>query len=73
MTLDRFHVEMEDISMFLLERSVDYSLWEEISYDDLKENILADLPEEKQKLFFGVIRNGGTFKLNDYYYRVISD
>ncbi|MCH8157582.1 MAG: hypothetical protein IID18_07515 [Nitrospinae bacterium] len=73
MTMDQFHIEMEDISPFTLERSADYSFWEEVSSDELKENVLAGLPEEKQKLFFGVIRNGGAFKLADYYYRIKAD
>lgn len=73
MTMDQFHIEMEDISSFPLERSADYSFWEEVSFDELKENVLAGLTEEKLKLFFGVIRNGGAFKLTDYYYRIKAD
>ena len=73
MTIDQFHIEMEDISPFPLERSADYFFWEETSFDELKENILVNLPEEKQKVFFGVVRNGGTFRLADYYYRIKTD
>ena len=73
MTTDRFHIEMEDISPFPLERSADYFFWEETSFDELKKNILVNLPEEKQKLFFGVVRNGGTCRLTDYYYRIKTD
>jgi len=29
MTEDQFHIEMEDISTYPLQRSVDYSFWEE--------------------------------------------
>ncbi len=47
MTIDRFHIEMEDISPFPLERSTDYSFWEETSFDELKEHILVNLTEEK--------------------------
>ena len=73
MTTDQFHVEMEDISPFPLERSADYSFWEEISFDELRESILVNLTEEKQKLFFGVVRNGVTCRLTDYYYRIKTD
>jgi hypothetical protein len=64
---------MEDISPFPLERSADYSFWEETSFEELKENILVNLPEEKQKVFFGVVRNGSAFRLKDYYYRIKTD
>ena len=47
MTTDQFHIEMEDISPFPLERSADYSFWEETSFEELKENILVNLTEEK--------------------------
>ena len=70
MTTDQFHIEMEDISPFPLERSADYSFWEETSFEELTENILVNLTEEKQKLFFGVVRNGSTFRLTNYYYRI---
>ncbi len=70
MTEDQFHVEMEDISSYPLERSADYSFWEEISFTELNENILTELPEDKLKTFLGVIRNGSAFKLNDYFYRI---
>ena len=30
MTKDQFHIEMEDISMYPLERSTDYYIWEEV-------------------------------------------
>lgn len=73
MIMDRFHIEMEDISLFPLERSADYSFWEDISFDDLQKKVLTDLPEEKQKVFFGVVRNGGVFKLKDHYYRIKTD
>ena len=73
MAKDQFHVEMEDISMYPLERSADYYFWEEISFIELNENILINLSNDKLKTFFGVVRNGGAFKLNDYYYRIRTD
>ena len=73
MAKDQFHVEMEDISMYPLERSADYYFWEEISFIELNENILIKLSNEKLKTFFSVVRNGGAFKLNDYYYRISTD
>ena len=73
MAKDQFHIEMEDISMYPLERSADYYFWEEISFIELNENTLINLSNDKLKTFFGVIRNGGAFKLNDYYYRIRTD
>ena len=73
MARDQFNIKMEDISMYPLERSADYSFWEEISFIELNESVLVNLPDEKLKTFFGVIRNGGAFKLNNYFYRINAD
>ena len=70
---DHFHIEMEDISMYPLERSADYYFWEEVSFIELKESTLTKLSDEKLKTFFGVIRNGSTFKLDNYFYRINAD
>lgn len=69
MRKDRHHIEMEDISSFLIERSEDYLVWEEVSAEEV-EKALDSLPEEKQKLFLGVIRNGSPYKLGDLYYKI---
>ena len=73
MTKDQFHIEMEDISNYPLERSSDYNFWEGISFSELNENVLTKLSDEKLKTFFGVLRNGSAFKLNDYFYRISTD
>ena len=70
MTEDQFHIEMEDISTYPLQRSVDYSFWEEITFEDLQTSILATLTDEKLKTFLGVVRNGSAFKLGEYFYRI---
>ena len=70
MTQDQYHIEMEDISKYPLQRSADYSFWEEISFEELQKTILAELTEEKLKTFLGVVRNGSAFKLGDYFYRI---
>ncbi|MDA0692490.1 MAG: hypothetical protein O3A78_09625 [Nitrospinae bacterium] len=70
MVEDQFHIEMEEISEFSVERSADDSFWEEISHEEILGQVLANLPEEKIKRFFGVVRNGGAFKLGDYFYRI---
>ena len=70
---DQFHIEMEDISMYPLERSTDYYFWEEISFVELNENILSKLSGEKLKTFLSAIRNGSAFKLNNYFYRISTD
>ena len=73
MTRNQFDIDMEDISMYPLERSSDYYFWEEISFTELNESVLIKLSNEKLKTFFGVIRNGGAFKLNGYFYRISTD
>ena len=73
MTEDQFHVEMEDISTYPLQRSADYSFWEEITFEDLQTSILATLIDEKLKTFLGVVRNGSAFKLGEYFYRIKTD
>jgi len=73
MTEDQFHIEMEDISTYPLQRSADYSFWEEITFEDLQTSILATLTDEKLKTFLGVVRNGGAFKLDEYFYRINAD
>ena len=70
MTEDQFHIEMEDISTYPLQRSADYSFWEEITFKDLQTTILATLTDEKLKTFLGVVRNGSAFKLGEYFYRI---
>jgi len=70
MTPDHYHIEMEDISKYPLQRSADYSFWEEISFEELQKTILAKLTDEKLKTFLGVVRNGSAFKLGDYFYRI---
>ena len=73
MTEDKFHIEMEDISTYPLQRSVDYSFWEEIIFEDLQKSVLATLTDEKLKTFLGVVRNGSAFKLGEYFYRINAD
>ena len=73
MTNDQFNIEMEDISMYPLERSVDYYFWEEVSFAELNETILTKLSDEKLKTFLGVIRNGSAFKLDNYFYRISAE
>ncbi len=70
MVADKHHIEMEDISGFAIERSADYSFWEDISHDALNEEVLKNLPEATLKTFLGVVRSGSAIKLHDYFYRI---
>ena len=67
---DKNKIEMEDISAFPLERSANHRQWEEITYSELKGEVLEGLMEEKLKCFLRVVRSGRPFKLADYYYRI---
>ena len=67
---DKNNIEMEDISSFQLERSMNHNNWEEISYQEVEEQFFEGLSEEKIKCFLRVVRSGSPFKLNDYFYRI---
>ena len=67
---DKNNIEMEDISSFQLERSINHCNWEKISYKEVEEQIFKELPEDKIKCFLRVVRSGSPFKLNDYFYRI---
>ena len=73
MTEDQYHIEMEDISAYPLERSADYAFWEKINFEDLQTSVLDKLSNEKLKTFLGVVRNGSAFKLDEYFYRINAD
>jgi len=70
MVKDQFHIEMESIEDFLIEKSADNSFWEDVSNEEVCNEVLADLSDAKKKTFLGVVRNGGAFKLGDYFYRI---
>lgn len=70
MVEDQFHIEMESIEDFLIEKSADNSFWEDVSNEEVFNKVLAGLSEGKIKTFLGVVRNGGAFKLGDYFYRI---
>lgn len=70
MVEDQFHIEMENIENFLIEKSADNSFWEDVNKEDVFNKVLAGLSEGKIKTFLGVVRNGGAFKLGDYFYRI---
>jgi hypothetical protein len=72
MVKDKFHIEMESIDDFLIEKSADNSFWEDVINEDVINKVLAGQTEGKIKTFLGVVRNGGAFKLGDYFYRIKS-
>ena len=67
---DKNYIEMEDISTFPLERSLNHKDWEDVPYLELKEQELEDLAEEKLKCFLRVVRSGSPFKLGRNFYRI---
>ena len=67
---DKNNIEMEDISTFQLERSINHNNWDEISYKEVREQIFEGLSEEKIKCFLRVLRSGSPFKLDDYFFRI---
>ena len=73
MVKDQFHIEMENVEDFLIEKSADNSFWEEVRNEEIFNEIFAGLSEAKIRTFLGVVRNGGTFKLSDDFYRIKAD
>ncbi len=66
---DSHHIEMEDISRFPLEQSYDCVDWEKIDQEEM-DQILDALPDDKVKMFLGVLRSGSFPRLGDAYYRI---
>jgi hypothetical protein len=69
---DKYNIEMEDISSFPLERSLDFLSWEDISYQGLVETVLIGLDDDQAHRLCRVVRGGSPFKLSDYFYRIKS-
>ncbi len=67
---DKYNIEIEDISKFPLERSVDFLSWEDISYQDLLEQVLKNLDDAQAHRFCEVVRSGSPFQLSDTFYRI---
>ncbi len=69
MRKDNYHIAMEDLSAFSLERSAECEDWEEISHEELNA-VLDTVSEEKAKTFLGVVRNGSFCQLQGWFYRI---
>jgi len=70
MVEDQFYIEMENVAGFLIEKSADNSFWQDVSNEEVFNKVLAGLSKAKIKTFLGVVRNGGAFKLGNYFYRI---
>ncbi len=69
MRKDSYHIEMDDLTRFPLERSGDCENWEDVSQEEL-DALLDKVDEEKAKNFLAVVRGGGFSKLEGYFYRI---
>ena len=67
---DKYNIEMEDISSFALQQSKDFFFWEDISYQDLLEQVLKNLDDDQARRFCGVVRSGSPFQLKETIYRI---
>ena len=67
---DKYNIEMEDISNFALQQSKDFFFWEDISYQELLEQVLKNLDDDQARRFCGVVRSGSPFKLEETLYRI---
>lgn len=66
---DSFHIEMDNLSRFTIERSADGEEWEDISHEELDE-LLDQVIEGKAKTFLSVVRGGGISLLGGNFYRI---
>ena len=69
MSKDSYHIEMDDLSRFPLERSGDCESWEDVSQEEL-DAVLDNVDEDKAKNFLAVARGGSYSKLEGYFYRI---
>ena len=67
---DNYNIEMQDISSFALQQSKDFFFWEDISYQDLLEQVLKNLDDDQARRFCGVVRSGSPFQLKETLYRI---
>jgi hypothetical protein len=69
MRKDSYHIEMDNLSRFPLERSGDCESWEDVSQEEL-DALLDKVDENKAKNFLAVVRGGSFSRLEGYYYRI---
>ena len=69
MRKDSYHIEMDNLSRFPLERSGDCESWEDVSQEEL-DAILDKVDDEKAKNFLAVVRGGSFSRLEGYFYRI---
>lgn len=69
MRKDSYHIEMDNLSRFPIERSGDCESWEGVPQEEL-DAILDKVDEDKAKNFLAVVRGGSFSKLEGYFYRI---
>jgi len=69
MRKDSYHIEMDNLSRFPIERSGDCESWEDVSQEEL-DALLDKVDELKVKNFLAVVRGGSFSKLEGYFYRI---
>lgn len=69
MRTDRYHIEMDNLSRFPIERSTDCENWEDVSQEEL-DALLDNADENKAKNFLAVVRGGSFSRLEGYFYRI---
>jgi hypothetical protein len=69
MRKDSYHIEMDNLSHFPIERSGDCENWEDVSHEEL-DALLDKVDDEKAKNFLAVVRGGSFSRLAGYFYRI---
>ena len=69
MRKDSYHIEMDDLTRFPLEKSGDCENWEDVSHEEL-DTVLDEVDEERAKNFLAVVRGGSLSKLQGWFYRI---
>ena len=69
MRKDRYHIELDNVSRFPIERSRDCEEWEEVTHIEL-DDLLDQVPEERARNFLSVVRGGSMSLFGRYFYRI---
>ena len=69
MRKDSYHIEMDNLSRFPIERSGDCENWEDVTHEEL-DALLDKVDETKAKNFLAVVRGGSFSQLEGDFYRI---
>jgi len=69
MRKNQYHIEMDDLSSFPIQRSRDCEEWEDVTHEELND-LLDQVPDDRAMNFLSVVRGGGMSLFGRYFYRI---